>query len=295
MLRAIDPGRVTAMVTRGARRRWLGVAAWLALVPASAASADDFADLVAAERAFAADASARNVRAAFLKALADDSVVFEPGPVDGQRHWTARPDDVGKLEWAPAAAEIAASGDLGYTYGPWRFTPPDEDEPAAFGHFFTVWQKQPDGTWRALVDKGVTHPEQPLPTQVVRRGQLGVSGANGNAVSPQLLAELRQSDLLPAGRIVPSVVSPDFVRFRPGELPRTTNEAPALDAGPATRFASWAVISNAGDLAATWGGSAGGGTWLRVWRRAGVGDPPGAPWRLAADMADVVSTRPADD
>ena len=57
---------------------------------------------------------------------------------------------------------------------------------------------------------------------------------------------------------------------------------------PATRFESHAVVSAAGDLAATWGGSPGGASWLRVWRRAGVGDPPGLGWRLVADMSDVV-------
>jgi ketosteroid isomerase-like protein len=276
------------MVTSAAAWRWLGMATCLALGPAATASADDFADIVAAERAFAADASARSVKEAFLTALAETSVMFSPGPVDGQRHWAAKPADSGKLEWTPEAAEVAASGDIGYTYGPWRFTSPGEDKPTAFGHFFTVWQKQADGQWRVLVDKGVTHPEVPLTTQVMRRGQMTASGANGSAITAELLAELRLADLLLPGRVVPTVVSADFVRFRRGDLPRTSTEAPALPIGAATRLDTGAVISAAGDLAATWGGSVGGGTWLRVWRRAGVGDPPGSTWRLVVDMADSV-------
>jgi hypothetical protein len=288
MLRAFDPGEMPTMVTSAAPRRWIAVAALLALAPAAPAVADDYDDLVAAERAFAADASARNVREAFLTAIHDEGIIFAPGPVRSKDVFSASPDDGTKLEWAPEGAEIAASGELGYTYGPWRLTPKGEEKPTRFGHFFTVWQKQADGTWRALVDKGVRHAEQPLPTEVVRRGALRVQPAGDGAVTPAMLVELRQADLLPVGEVTPIVIAPDFLRLRPGEAPRAVTESPALQTGPATKFQSWAVIAKSGDLAATWGGSVGGGSWVRVWRRSGVGDPPGQPWRLVFDVADVV-------
>ncbi|MGH6720028.1 MAG: YybH family protein, partial [Alphaproteobacteria bacterium] len=208
-------------------------AAMLAAGFAGQARADDFDNMVAAERAFAADAAARNVRDAFLTALAEDGVVFAPGPVDAHRHWTPRPVTAAKLEWAPEAAEIAASGDLGYTYGPWRFTPPDGDKPLAFGHYFTIWRKQADGTWRVLADKGITHDEQAVPAKVVRRGQVAVAGAPAPGVSAPLLDELRLADLLPVGRVTETLVAADFMRFRTGELPRAITEAPALEPGPA--------------------------------------------------------------
>jgi len=50
---------------------------------AGGAAASDFDDMVAAERAFAADAVARTTREAFLAALAPDAVVFDPGPAEG--------------------------------------------------------------------------------------------------------------------------------------------------------------------------------------------------------------------
>jgi len=265
------------------------VAAWAALGASGAAAADGFADLVAAERAFAADAAARNVRDAFLAATAEEGVVFSPGPVRAVKYWTAREANAMKLEWAPAAAEIAASGDLGYTYGPWRLTPAGEDKPGAFGHFFTIWQKQADGTWRFLADKGITHPEVPLPTEVVRRGQVGMTAHANGGPAPRLLAELREADLLPVGLVEPTLIAPDFIRFRAGKAPGPATESPALEPRSSTGFSSGAVISAAGDLAATWGGSDRGGSWVRVWRRAGTGDPPGAPWRLVADVSDVVA------
>jgi ketosteroid isomerase-like protein len=288
MLRAFDPGEMTAMVTMTDARRWMTLAAVLALVAPGLARADAFADMIAAERAFAADALARNVRDAFLASAADDGMVFSAGPRNAKAFWSGKEANKTRLEWAPEAGEVAASGDLGYTYGPWRLTPDGEEKPAAFGHFFTVWQKQPDGTWRWLADKGIAHEEQPLPTTAVRRGQVGMKDQPGILRGPDLLSELRQADLLPAGEISPVVIAPDFLLFRPGQAPRAASESRRLDPVQSTRFESRMVISAAGDLAATWGGSPGGATWVRVWRRAGVGDPPGLGWRLVADIADVV-------
>lgn len=288
MLRAFDPGEMTAMVTMTGARRWMTLVAVLALAAPGAARADAFADMVAAERAFAADALARNIRDAFIASAADGGTIFSSGPHNAKAFWASKAASKTRLEWAPAAAEVAASGDLGYTYGPWRLTPEGAEKPAAFGHFFTVWQKQPDGTWRWLADKGVTHEEQPLPTAVVRRGQVGMKDQPSTLRGPDLLAELRHADLLPAGEVTPVVVAPDFLLFRAGVAPRAASESRALEAAPATRFEAHVAISAAGDLAATWGGSPGGASWVRVWRRAGVGDPPGLGWRLVADVSDVV-------
>jgi ketosteroid isomerase-like protein len=296
MLRACESGEMTAMVTRTGVRRRAAIALLLGLAAPCAALATDYDDLVAAERAFAADAGARSTRDAFLAALADDGVVFAPGPASGKAVWTARAADTAKLEWAPEAAEIAASGDLGYTYGPWRLTPPGADKPAHYGHYFTVWRKQADGHWKALVDKGVVHAEVPFPTTVQRRGQLALAPAAAAGWPAHLLADLRHADLLAAGRITPDVAAADIVRLRHGALPDATTRAEAFDAQPAARVDSGAVISAAGDLAATWGGGAQGGNWLRVWRRAGTGDPTGQTWRLAADVSDnVLPPAPKDE
>ena len=65
---------------------------------------------------------ARNTRDAFLAAYAEDGIAFAPGPAQRAAGVAARPVNKNRLEWAPELAEIAASGDLGYTSGPWRFT-----------------------------------------------------------------------------------------------------------------------------------------------------------------------------
>ena len=248
---------------------------------AQTALADDYQDLVLAEKAFAADAVARNTRDAFLAALADDAVMFQPDPTSGKRLWEARKADTSKLEWAPELAEIAVSGDLGYTSGPWRFTPVDADKPAAFGHFFSVWKKQSDGKWKLLVDHGITHAEVPMPASVQRRGILGVGSPPTWAVG---MLELRNADLAPAGALDTRMVSADFLRLREGQLPDGKADGVAFNSS-AQRVDAGHAVSAAGDLAATWGGGDSGPTWIRIWRRPAAADAPGKGWVLAADMS----------
>ena len=113
--------------------------------------------LVEMERAFAKTAATKGTRDAFLEFLADDGVIFQPGPVNGKKLWGERPSRKGLLSWEPIFADVSRAGDLGYTTGPWEFRPngPD-DQPVAFGQYFTIWKKQGDGSWRAVLDRGVT-------------------------------------------------------------------------------------------------------------------------------------------
>jgi ketosteroid isomerase-like protein len=55
----------------------------------------------------------------------------------------------GTLDWTPLAD--GKEGDLGYTLGTWKFTAPDG---AAQGSYCTIWQHQPDGSWKVAMDLG---------------------------------------------------------------------------------------------------------------------------------------------
>jgi ketosteroid isomerase-like protein len=118
----------------------------------------NWASLVEAERAFAAASLAKGTRAAFLDFLAEDSILFRPGPVPGKKWIEEHPAPDTLLTWEPAFAEVAQSGDLGYTTGPWEIRPSGpQDKPTAFGHFVSVWKRQTDGAWKVVVDLGISH------------------------------------------------------------------------------------------------------------------------------------------
>jgi ketosteroid isomerase-like protein len=128
----------------------------------------DLDSMVSTERAFARAAAASGTRAAFLAFVADDGIVFAPGPVNGKKSWGERPARPGLLSWEPIYADISAAGDMGYDTGPWEFRPKGaEDKPVAFGQFMTIWKKQADGTFKFMLDLGISNP-QPTSTQTLQ-------------------------------------------------------------------------------------------------------------------------------
>lgn len=124
----------------------------------------DLKELVNTEKAFARTAAETGTKAAFLKFLADDGVVFNPDRANGKEVWSARKESPALLSWYPSFADISSSGSIGYTTGPWEYRPKGKgDLPVAFGHFVTLWQKQPNGQFRAVLDIGVTHEKPAVP------------------------------------------------------------------------------------------------------------------------------------
>lgn len=103
---------------------------------------------------------------AFYLYLADDAVQLPAGlpPIVGRKAIRERMTGSSKaiLKWEPAKAEVAKSGDLGYTWGSYELSWQGEDEKTEklYGKYLNIWKKQPDGTWKAIVDIGNQAPSQ---------------------------------------------------------------------------------------------------------------------------------------
>ena len=71
-------------------------------------------------------------------------------------------DQKNRLTWQPVAADVAASGDLGYTWGHYEFRSQGKDGVTRVEHgkYITVWKKQADGTWKVAVDMGNLGPKE---------------------------------------------------------------------------------------------------------------------------------------
>ncbi len=118
----------------------------------------DLQKVVDTEHAFAQFAADNSTKGAFLKFIADDGLLFLPDKVNGKAHWNGRWPSSGLLSWAPNYADVSANGIIGYTTGNWEYRAKGKgDTPAAFGEFITVWQRQPDGQYKFVVDIGVGH------------------------------------------------------------------------------------------------------------------------------------------
>jgi ketosteroid isomerase-like protein len=146
----------------------LGRAAWAAALLTIGACAPSLAprrdSLLAADRAFAASADARGVDG-WMAFFAGDAVTFP----EGKRivHDTAQvraemapffADSTIKLRWDPERAEIARSGELGYTYGYYRVVRrargAADSQVVARGKYVTIWRRAPSGEWKVALDIG---------------------------------------------------------------------------------------------------------------------------------------------
>lgn len=59
------------------------------------------------------------------------------------------------LEWIPLKAEIAQSGELGYTYGMGKATVEVQGElKVSYTHYVSIWRKNQKGEWKMILDTG---------------------------------------------------------------------------------------------------------------------------------------------
>jgi ketosteroid isomerase-like protein len=146
------------------------------------------AEIEKAERAFAADGLALGMRDSFLKHMADDAIVFSPGPVNAKALYTARPSSkTPRLEWWPQRVVIARSGDLGLSVGPWAINT------KRGGYYATIWRKQPNGAWKWVYDGGGDGDavKGPAPATPATQGPTAAQGAGSPAAG---FAEARAAE-----------------------------------------------------------------------------------------------------
>jgi len=254
--------------------------------------------LIEAERSFARTSITKGTREAFLLALANDSILFRPRAVAGKKWVIESPASTSQLSWEPEFADIASSGDLGYTTGPWELRRTKQDPPSAFGHYVTLWRKQASGEWKAELDGGIGHERVARPTKV-DSPQLPLEIA---ASVPRVEIEKAKAALAAADKSATSSLAAylaDDARFlRDGTLPSIGKPAATkrLAARPGSLVSSQidVKLSNSADLGYAYGTAefkpqdTSKGTeyanYLRIWKKQRDGS-----WKIVLDM---LSTAP---
>jgi ketosteroid isomerase-like protein len=142
-----------------------GTTAWPASPPDKARLKLEVAAL---EEAFCAMAKSKGLNAAFSHFAAPDVAFIDTdprqfrGPAAVQERMG--PDRPGvTLTWSALFTDVADDGTLGYNYGRFesRSTGPDGQERVRGGFFLTIWKRQPDGSWKFVMDTGA--PDRPVP------------------------------------------------------------------------------------------------------------------------------------
>lgn len=257
------------------------------------------AEIVAAERAFAADAPSMGITGSFNKWSTSDAIVIGAG--EAQRVGVAYPDgprpaDEPLLEWWPNFAGASRSGDFGFSTGGVKLGG------RRTGQYFTIWNRQADGSWKWVYDGGsassaadVPGPEtepEILAPGIERRQPQDVTMAEVRAREAEL-ADAAGVDQKSAYLAAMADNGRLYVAPRPPAIGRESF-AEALSAWPETfRFGpvQGGGASTAGDMAWTYGkadwtrnGDARSGYYVRMWQRQTDG------WKIV--LAQLVTTPP---
>lgn len=180
----------------------------------------DLQKLVQTEQAFARTAAEKGTKTAFLSFLADDGIIFNPTEVNGKLVWQARAESPALLSWNPAWADVSSDGKLGFTTGGWEFRPKGKtDKPTAFGEYVTIWQRQSDGNYKAVLDIGITHASSSFSNAAWRSPTDAGTGAKSvkNGVDNATLTDIFSNKSMANGYF--NYLADDCVVLRDGHLP----------------------------------------------------------------------------
>jgi hypothetical protein len=174
---------------------------------------------------------------------------------------------------------MSRANDLGFTSGPFFIN--GASQPS--GHYFTVWRRQPDGSFKWIFDAGtdVTDTSPIAPDATVPQLPF-VPGGAGSAEAAASEVRALEAENATAAQLV-ALLSPDIRVNRSGVAPAAGAAATALfSQAPAARFRTLRAEGSAeGDFAFTFGeveGVAGPTHYARIWLRRRVG------WRIVFDQ-----------
>ena len=102
-----------------------------------------------------------------LDFVADNSIEMGDNsmPLEGKKaiedYTKANTDLDFTVSWKPIRAEVAASGELGYSFGGWTLKTKTKagKDTTLYGNYITVWHKQADGSWKYIIDGGGNTPK----------------------------------------------------------------------------------------------------------------------------------------
>jgi ketosteroid isomerase-like protein len=280
-------------------------AACLATLPLAAAAALPPAqqELFDTERAFVRLAAEKGFRDSFYAYFADDGIAFNPHPFRVRAALANQPATPAPMgaDWAPVYGDIAAAGDLGWNTGPLLFAARGGEQ-GRHGMFFSVWKRQPDGSFRVVPDIGSDTPSAVVPLDEPPhsswRPGLGVAaGVDAAAARAELLAIerdfLAEASAGGIGRAYAGRLADDARVHRPGAMPVVGRAA--LDGWTAAQDAKFggeplfADVSRSGELGYAWGsyerlgGGPDAGYFARVWKKDAAGT-----WRIVMDTVSPV-------
>lgn len=114
------------------------------------------ADILNTDKEFSNMSKQQGMKKAFIEYMDNDGILLRPGhlPIVGANaieYLSEQNDSSFILTWVPDIAQVAASGDLGYSYGIYNLQLQDT---TLQGTYVSIWKKQKDGKWKFVLDTG---------------------------------------------------------------------------------------------------------------------------------------------
>jgi ketosteroid isomerase-like protein len=112
------------------------------------------------DKFYSALSAEKGMNASFLEMFDSAGVMLNANqmPIEGfdaiRASLLSESDSTFTLTWEPRFAKIATSGELGYTYGTYQIKDKAKDSVTGVGKYATIWLKQSDGKWKAILDTG---------------------------------------------------------------------------------------------------------------------------------------------
>jgi hypothetical protein len=248
------------------------------------------------ERAFEKAVAEKGIKQGFLEFLTDEGMLYNPLPVNGKQYWLGQPDSPASLTWNPVFVDASSNGALAYTTGNGIYRPKGKDDPAAFySEYVTVWQRQPGGNYKFIIDIGITH-DKPA---AIETGWKSAPVSNENpaaqkttsTAAAQLFFETAMNEGIP--KAYKNFAADDIRLLREGMTPITGKKA-ALDQTKKEKdqikFAKRMFFVSAGDLAylsdtyvmSNNGKMTGRGNLVQIWKL------KGGVWQIVMDITTPI-------
>ena len=244
------------------------------------------------EKAFEKMAAEKGVNAAFIEFMAPLGVMFVPEQQNAREFWKSIPQSTSYLTWNPIWIDVASNGMLGYSIGNSIRRPKGKDDPETiYGHYISIWTRQSDGEYRALLDTGINHPKPAsIPTEWKSPPDSGGDKNEGRLSAADSAVPFYATVEANAAKAYKSYLTDDAIMMRSGKEPFVGKKASVgfiETEKPTIRFSKRKSFIEGPDLAYVYniysivdkaGKEIEGGNFVQVWKlRKGK-------WLIAADV-----------
>jgi ketosteroid isomerase-like protein len=239
---------------------------------------------------------------AFVENLAEDCVVFAgKWVVNGRQFFREQEAGPIVLKWEPDFMDISESRDFGVSTGPWEVQEyrPNTDTTLK-GYFLTVWKKQADGKWKAILDDGATMTasetrEHPFsfpagadkPVRSPRKVDVQLTCRELLETEKEFLAAWKKSSV---SATYSAYIAPKARLLRSGDVPIVSPEGIKYLLSDQDKTLSWSALgsgaASSGDMGFTYGtfevqSESGAGIYhyVRIWKK-----QPDGKWKIIVEM-----------